>query len=372
MPDDPRFTELWGMNNEGQTGGIEDADIDAPEAWDTQTGDSEVIVAVIDTGVDYRHPDLADNMWVNSGEIADNGIDDDENGYVDDVYGYDFFNYDGDPLDDHSHGTHCSGTIGGVGDNGIGVAGVAWDVRIMALKFLSADGYGDTWGAVDAIYYADMMGADVMSNSWGGGPWEQMLYDAIANTDVLFVAAAGNDSMDIDSGAFYPAAYDLPNILSVGATDHFDEVAWFSNWGQNNVDVFAPGDEVLSTVAGPAPVFMLDDPDTRVACLRVRRRLRLEPGLVRHAAVASEHRVVLSRISVARAHVIQERRGLVGAAERAGRPVGHRGSGSAVPGLLRDRDRLRLPERVGLRRRHHLDQGCRAIRLLRRNRHDRQ
>ncbi|TDB39654.1 MAG: hypothetical protein D9V44_01435 [Actinobacteria bacterium] len=256
MPDDPRLPELWGMNNEGQTGGLEDADIDAPAAWDTQTGSSDVVVAVIDTGVDYRHPDLADNMWVNAGEIAGNGIDDDENGYVDDVYGYDFYNYDGDPLDDHSHGTHCSGTIGGVGDNGIGVAGVAWDVRIMALKFLSADGFGDTWAAVEAINYADMMGADIMSNSWGGGPWEQVLYDAIANTDVLFVAAAGNDSMDADSFGFYPSGYDLPNIVSVGATDHNDELAWFSNWGQTTVDVFAPGDEVLSTVAGPAPSFM--------------------------------------------------------------------------------------------------------------------
>ncbi len=256
MPDDPRLPELWGMDNTGQTGGVEDADIDAPEAWDTQTGSNEVVVAVIDTGVDYRHPDLAENMWVNTGEIAGNGIDDDENGFVDDVYGYDFFNYDGDPLDDHSHGTHCSGTIGGVGDNGIGVAGVAWDVRIMAVKFLSADGFGDTWGAVEAINYADMMGADIMSNSWGGGPWEQVLYDAIANTDALFVAAAGNDSMDADSFGFYPSGYDLPNIVSVGATDHNDDLAWFSNWGKTSVDVFAPGDEVLSTVAGPEPSFV--------------------------------------------------------------------------------------------------------------------
>lgn len=255
MPDDPRLPDLWGMNNEGQTGGTEDADIDAPEAWDIQTGSDQVIVAVIDTGVDYRHPDLADNMWVNEGEIPDNGIDDDGNGYVDDVYGYDFFNYDSDPLDDHSHGTHCSGTIGAVADNGIGVAGVAWDVRIMALKFLSADGWGDTWGAVDCIYYADMMGADIMSNSWGGGPWEQVLYDAIASTDALFVAAAGNDSSDTDAWPNYPSGYELPNVLSVGATDHNDQIAWFSNWGAETVDVFAPGEEVLSTIAGPAPIF---------------------------------------------------------------------------------------------------------------------
>jgi subtilisin family serine protease/putative cell wall-binding protein len=256
MPDDPRLPELWGMNNDGQTGGTEDADIDAPEAWDVQTGTGDVIVAVIDTGVDYRHPDLADNMWVNPGEIPGNGIDDDENGYVDDVYGYDFFNYDSDPVDDHSHGTHCSGTIGAVADNGIGVAGVAWDVKIMAVKFLSAEGWGDTWGAVESIYYADMMGADIMSNSWGGGPWEQVLYDAIASTDALFVAAAGNWSEDTDVSPNYPSGYDSPNVLAVGATDHNDQIAWFSNWGAETVDVFAPGEEVLSTVAGPAPYFV--------------------------------------------------------------------------------------------------------------------
>ncbi|MBF4510482.1 MAG: cell wall-binding repeat-containing protein [Aeromicrobium sp.] len=255
MPDDPRLPDLWGMNNEGQTGGTEDADIDAPEAWDVQTGSDQVVVAVIDTGVDYRHPDLADNMWTNTGEIAGNGLDDDGNGYVDDIYGYDFFNYDSDPMDDHAHGTHCSGTIGAVANNGIGVAGVAWDVKIMAVKFLSADGWGDTWGAVDSIYYADMMGADIMSNSWGGGPWEQVLYDAIASTDALFVAAAGNDMSDTDQFPNYPSGYELPNVLSVGATDHNDQIAWFSNWGAETVDVFAPGDEVLSTVAGPPPSF---------------------------------------------------------------------------------------------------------------------
>ena len=258
LPNDTRMSELWGMHNEGQTGGVEDADIDAPEAWDVQTGDGDVIVAVIDTGVDYRHPDLVDNMWTNPGEIPGNSIDDDGNGYVDDVYGYDFINYDSDPVDDHAHGTHCSGTIGGVADNGLGVAGVAWDVQIMALKFLSADGYGDTWGAVEAIYYAEMMGADIMSNSWGGGPWEQVLYDAIASTDALFVAAAGNDSSSTDEWENYPSCYDLPNVLAVGATDAWDQIAWFSNWGAETVDVFAPGDNVLSTVAGPPPAFVPD------------------------------------------------------------------------------------------------------------------
>ena len=127
-----RFSELWGMHNTGQTGGTPGADIHAPEAWDITTGSRQIIVAVIDTGVDYTHPDLTNNIWTNPGEIPGNGIDDDGNGYVDDVHGYDFVNNDGDPMDDHDHGTHCSGTIGGEGNNGIGVAGVCWQVRIMA------------------------------------------------------------------------------------------------------------------------------------------------------------------------------------------------------------------------------------------------
>ncbi len=258
VPSDPRFEELWGMDNTGQTGGAEEADIDAPEAWDVTTGDGDIIVAVIDTGVDYRHPDLVDNIWTNPSEVPGNGIDDDMNGYTDDVHGYDFVNYDGDPVDDHSHGTHCSGTIGASANNGIGVAGVAWDVQIMACKFLSADGWGDTMGAVEAIAYADQMGADIMSNSWGGGPYEEVLLDAIAGTDALFVAAAGNDSMDTDANANYPSCYDLPNVLAVGATDYFDDIAWFSNWGAETVDVFAPGEQILSTVAGPPPAFSAD------------------------------------------------------------------------------------------------------------------
>jgi len=258
IPNDSRFEDLWGMNNTGQTGGTPDADIDAPEAWDQQTGSSDVVVAVIDTGVDYNHPDLEDNIWTNPGEIAGNGIDDDENGFVDDMHGYDFFNFDADPMDDHSHGTHCSGTIGGVADNGIGVAGVAHDVSIMALKFLSADGWGDTAAAIECINYADMMGADIMSNSWGGGGYEQALADAIAGTDALFVAAAGNEMSDTDMMPNYPSCYDSPNVVAIGATDHNDEPAWFSNFGAETVDVFAPGEEVLSTVIGPPATFEPD------------------------------------------------------------------------------------------------------------------
>ena len=166
-PNDSDFNRLWGLNNTGQTGGVEDADIDAPEAWDSQTG-NEVVVGVIDTGVDYTHPDLRNNMWTNPGEIPDNGIDDDGNGYVDDYYGYDFFNDDGDPFDDHYHGTHVAGTIAAEGNNENGITGVSWSAQIMALKFLGADGSGYTFDAIQAIDYAVQMGADITNNSWGG------------------------------------------------------------------------------------------------------------------------------------------------------------------------------------------------------------
>ena len=254
IPNDPRFTDLWGMNNTGQTGGTVDADIDAPEAWNLATGSSNVIVAVIDSGVDYTHPDLAANMWTNDAELNGNpGVDDDNNGYIDDIYGYDFANGDGDPMDDHSHGTHCSGTIGGVGNNDIGVAGVNWNVRIMALKFLSASGSGNTADAISAVQYATQMGATLTSNSWGGGAYSQALYDAIeasGQTNQLFVAAAGNESSDNDQNPAYPAGYDLDNIVSVMSTTDTDARSSFSNWGMTSVDLAAPGSAILSTVPG--------------------------------------------------------------------------------------------------------------------------
>ncbi|MHC4575736.1 MAG: S8 family serine peptidase [Planctomycetota bacterium] len=180
FPNDPRFDELWAMHNTGQTGGTTDADIDAPEAWDVITGSRDIVVAVIDTGVDYNHPDLADNMWVNEPELnGTRGVDDDGNGYVDDIYGYDFRNDDGDPMDDHFHGTHCAGTIGADANNGEGVAGVCWKVRIMALKFLSSGGSGSAADAVSCVQYSALMGANLSSNSWGGGGYSQALADAI-------------------------------------------------------------------------------------------------------------------------------------------------------------------------------------------------
>ncbi len=244
IPNDPSFPLLWGLHNTGQSGGTPDADIDAPEAWSFQTG-AQVVIGVIDTGVDRTHPDLAANMWTNPGEIAGNGLDDDGNGYVDDVHGWDFVNGDNDPMDDHGHGTHCAGTIAGIGDNGIGVAGVCWHARVMALKFLDAGGYGTTSAAVLAVEYATANGARLTSNSWGGGSYSQALYDAIAaarDAGVLFIAAAGNDAVNNDLYPHYPSSYDLDNIIAVAATDRYDDLADFSCYGAASVDVGAPGE----------------------------------------------------------------------------------------------------------------------------------
>ncbi len=256
IPNDPMFSDLWGMHNTGQTGGTADADIDAPEAWDFFTGSSTVVIAGIDTGIDYNHEDLAANMWVNPGEVPGDGIDNDGNGYIDDIYGIDAYNNDSDPMDDADHGSHTAGTFGAVGNNGIGVAGVNWDVEIMALKFLGAGGGGSTSGAIASIDYITMMKTDygvnvvASNNSWGGGGFSQALMDAIeASNDagIMFVAAAGNFSQDNDVSPFYPATYDLDGIISVAATEENDLKAGFSHWGATTVDLGAPGVGTLST-----------------------------------------------------------------------------------------------------------------------------
>ncbi|MDO8281756.1 MAG: S8 family serine peptidase [Thermodesulfovibrionia bacterium] len=249
-PNDPSYSQLWGLNNTGQTGGQADADIDAPEAWDMFTGSSDVVVAVIDTGIDYNHQDLAANMWTNVNETAGNGIDDDANGYIDDIYGYDFAYGDSNPMDGNHHGTHCAGTIGAVGSNGTGVVGVNQSVKLMAVKFLDDSGSGSTTDAISSILYAVNNGADILSNSWGGGGYSTALEDAIRyanDNNVLFVAAAGNDGLNTDTSPNYPSNYDLPNILSIAATDHNDLIASFSNYGAATVDLGAPGVSILST-----------------------------------------------------------------------------------------------------------------------------
>jgi serine protease len=243
-PNDPSFPNLWGMTN-----------IKAPAAWDSFTGNANFVVADIDTGMDYNHPDLAANVWTNPGEIAGNSIDDDGNGYVDDVHGWDFANNDNDPFDGNGHGTHTAGTIGAVGNNGVGVAGVNWNVKLMPLKFLSDSGSGSTSAAISALNYAVARGAKVSNNSWGGGGFSQGLYDAINNARAighLFIAAAGNGGSDQvgdnnDTTPFYPASYTLDNLIAVAAIDSGDNRASFSNYGATGVDLGAPGVSILST-----------------------------------------------------------------------------------------------------------------------------
>ena len=253
IPNDPSFVSEWGLHNSGQSGGLVDADMDAPEAWNVTTGTGLSIVAVLDSGIDYNHPDLASNIWTNPGEIAGNGIDDDGNGYLDDIRGWDFVNNDNNPMDDNSHGTHVAGTIGAVGNNGIGVAGVAWDVQLMALKFLDATGSGSTSNAIRALNYAVAKGATISNNSWGGTVYSTALYDAIASAGAqghIFVAAAGNSAINNDSTPSYPASYNLANVVTVAATDRNDNLASFSNYGATSVDLAAPGVSIYSTLPG--------------------------------------------------------------------------------------------------------------------------
>ncbi len=259
FPNDPSFSQLWGLHNVGQSGGTIDADIDAPEAWELYTGGTEVVIAVIDSGIDYTHPDLISNLWINPGEIPGNGLDDDGNGYIDDIFGIDTINGDSDPMDGDSHGTHVAGTIAGVGNNGTGVTGVNWNAKIMSLKFLDDDGFGSTAAAIEAIDYMVTMKTQygvnlvVSNNSWGGGGFSQALQDAIGssiNAGILFVAAAGNFAINNDVDPFYPASYALEGIISVAATDRNDQLANFSHFGQTSVDIAAPGVSILSTVPG--------------------------------------------------------------------------------------------------------------------------
>ena len=245
--------KLWGLNNTGQTGGTAGAHVSAKDAWKIQTGngnDNGPLIAVIDTGIDYNHPDLKANMWTNPGEIAGDGIDNDNNGVIDDVHGYNAYADSGDPMDGHSHGTHCAGTIGGVGNNGEGVTGVMQDANLMAVKIFSDSGRTSADAIVRGIAYSAKMGADITSNSWGGGGRSEAIYDAFRTNDALHVIAAGNSNYDNDKRDNFPSNYDLDNIVAVAATNHNDERASFSQWGAKNVDVSAPGRDIYSTING--------------------------------------------------------------------------------------------------------------------------
>lgn len=274
-PADQRYSDLWGLKNTGQSSGTPGADINAEDAWDITTGNRNVVVAVIDEGIDVSHQDLQANIWRNPGEVAGNGIDDDANGYADDVNGFDFFhndasvydgpgtNPDGSPVD--AHGTHVAGTIGATGNNGIGVVGVNWQTSLMSLKFLGPDG-GSTADLLKALAYAKMMrdrwvnsggtqGANirVTNNSYGGGGYSQGESDAIeaaGASGILFVVSAGNDAQDNNVLATYPADYDLPSVISVAATNRQDQLANFSNKGSRTVQLGAPGFNILSTTPG--------------------------------------------------------------------------------------------------------------------------
>ena len=273
IPNDTYFGNQWALKNTGTyASGTADADIDAPEAWDITTGNSGIIIAVIDTGIDYDHSDLVGNIWTNSGE-ADclNGLDDDVNGYADDCKGWDFSTCvesdedglcitpkleDNDPMDEYGHGTHVAGIIGAVGNNGAGVSGVMWRVKLMPLKVLDSTGWGSNGELIAGIQYAVDNGAKVMNVSLGGYDFSNFVYEAIETANsagVLFVASAGNGGIDRigdnnDLTPHYPSSYNLPNIISVAATDQNDTRVSFSNYGLTSVHVAAPGVYVLSTI----------------------------------------------------------------------------------------------------------------------------
>ncbi|MCG3157324.1 MAG: hypothetical protein DKINENOH_03956 [bacterium] len=246
-PNDPQYPSQWHYNNTGQTGGTPDADIDAPEAWDTETGDPSVIVSDLDTGQDLDHPDLAANIWVNPGEIPGNNVDDDANGYIDDVNGWDFSSNDNNPDDYDGHGTHTAGTVAAVTNNGLGVAGVAFDSKIMPCKIFP-NAFDDV--IANAFTYGADNGSFVSTNSWGGGAQSNLIEDAIdyflATTNGVVVFAAGNSNSS-DPAIGYPGSY--PPVIAVAATDHNDVKASFSNYG-TWVDISAPGVNVLSTLIG--------------------------------------------------------------------------------------------------------------------------
>jgi len=236
ISNDPLYSSQWGMTKIG-----------ADRAWDITTGKRDIVIAVIDTGVDYKHPDLAANMWVNTRETPNSNKDNDGNGYAGDYYGYDFINDKSDPMDDNGHGTHVAGIIGAVGNNGVGIAGVNWKVKIMPLKFLRANGGGDTISSIKAVNYASNMGADIISCSWGGPGMSQALGDAIRQSNALFVFAAGNEGANNDATPHFPSNFGYDNMIVVTATDKNDNLASFGNYGSSKVDVAAPGVAILST-----------------------------------------------------------------------------------------------------------------------------
>ena len=241
IPDDTYYDYQWGLSQ-----------INASSAWNITTGSRNVIIAVIDSGIDLTHTDLKANIWINPGEIPGNGIDDDHNGYIDDIYGWNFIKNNSNVTDDDGHGTHVAGIIAGDGNNSKGITGIMWSATIMPLKFLDSKGNGYVDDAVSAIRYAIKMGASIISCSWGGEEYSQALKDVIDTSSALVVCAAGNgdSGTNDDVSPIYPACFTSKNIISVAATDENDELASFSDYGLNSVDVAAPGTSIFSTLPG--------------------------------------------------------------------------------------------------------------------------
>jgi thermitase len=293
-PNDPMFDEQWALNNTGQNGGKEKAHVDALKAWLKTKGSDKVVVAVLDSGVDYTHPDLVSNIWFRPDSIPQ--YTDDELGTFNDEHGFNATDNLSDPMDDNGHGTHCAGIIGAEGNNDEGIAGINWNVQIMPLKFLGRGGFGTTKDAIEAINYAvdrkqKGVNVRVISASWGSTQYSKALEDAIraaGEAGILFIAAAGNDGSSNDKRPHYPSNYDLPNVMSVAALDRNDQLASFSNFGTKTVHIAAPGKDILSTwlndqyreasgtsmatpyVSGVAALVLASEPNLTVAKLRER------------------------------------------------------------------------------------------------------
>jgi len=312
-PNDPQAVSQW-PNQEQST----DIDLDLFDAWQVSTGSDEIVVGIIDSGLNYNHPDLAGNIWQNTAEIPFNGIDDDGNGVVDDFYGYNSVSNSGDPLDNNGHGSHIAGIIGAQGNNSLGISGVNWNVKLLGMKFLDGAGNGSTQNAIEAIEYAIALkrrgvNIRVLNNSWGGNFFSRALEDAVRATNsegILFVAASGNSGSDNDFRPIYPASLDLENVVSVAAMGPGGNLASFSNYGQDSVDLAAPGVDIFSTwlgseyrdlsgtsmaapyVSGVAALLLSSEPGLSAAQLKARLTSTVRPlpglaGLVRSGGMVN-------------------------------------------------------------------------------------
>lgn len=251
MPTDPKFKNQWSLRNTRKNFGTPGIDINVVDAWKLTKGHPKVKIAVLDTGIDYNHRDLKDQIWRNTSEIPNNGIDDDNNGYVDDVRGYNFIKNNSKPMDYNGHGSHCAGVIGATHQNKTGIAGIMSRVSLIPVKMLSDHGYTTTALILKAMQYAKSVGAHVVSASWVSDGFSKNHYEALkelADAGIVFVAAAGNDGLDISNFPVYPASYKLPNVISVAAIDYHGRKADFTNFSATRVHVAAPGVRILSTI----------------------------------------------------------------------------------------------------------------------------